>query len=100
MNAANLEYFANNIKNSNKKYSIKGYADSTTGKKKVNEKLASKRAQNVYNLLVEKYGINKDLLSIDSQVIDHTKYQVDSTEFVVKKDGLYGVSHIILPSQI
>lgn len=37
---------------------------------------------------------------IDSQVIDHTKYQVDSTEFVVKKDGLYGVSHIILPSQI
>ncbi|MFV0599579.1 MAG: OmpA family protein [Bacteroidales bacterium] len=70
MNAANLEYFANNIKNSNKKYSIKGYADSTTGKKKVNEKLASKRAQNVYNLLVEKYGINKDLLSIDSQVID------------------------------
>lgn len=70
MNAANLEYFANNIKNSNKKYSIKGYADSTTGKKKVNEKLASKRAQNVYNLLVEKYGISKDLLSIDSQVID------------------------------
>ncbi len=70
MNSANLEYFANNIKNSNKKYSIKGYADSTTGKKKVNEKLASKRAQNVYKLLVEKYGINKDLLSIDSQVVD------------------------------
>lgn len=37
---------------------------------------------------------------LDSQVVDHVKYPVDSSEFVISKDGLYGISHIILPSQI
>ena len=70
LNDSNLEYFANNIKHSNKKYSITGYADSKTGNKGVNEKLANKRAQYVYNQLTEKYGINKDLLTISSAVVD------------------------------
>jgi len=70
LNDSNLEYFANNIKHSNKRYSITGYADSKTGNKGVNEKLANKRAQYVYNQLTEKYGINKDLLTISSAVVD------------------------------
>lgn len=33
-------------------------------------------------------------------VVDHTITTVDSTEFTLEKDGLYIVSHIILPSQL
>lgn len=69
LNESNLEYFANNIKNLNKKYVIYGYADSNTGKKTVNEKLAIHRAEYVYKQLTEKYGISKDLLSIKSDVV-------------------------------
>ena len=69
-NSANLEYIANVIKKTNRKYTIKGYADKTTGKLSVNQKLANKRAENVHNILVEKYGVNKDLLSIESYVVN------------------------------
>lgn len=69
-NSANLEYIADMIKKSNRKFVIKGYADKTTGKLSVNQKIANKRAQNVYNLLTEKYGVSKDILSIESYVIN------------------------------
>jgi outer membrane protein OmpA-like peptidoglycan-associated protein len=69
-NSANLEYIAEYIKSTNRKYTITGYADSSTGGKSINEKLANKRAVNVYNLLVDNYGVNKDLLSIESSVVD------------------------------
>jgi outer membrane protein OmpA-like peptidoglycan-associated protein len=69
-NSANLEYIAGIIKKTNKKYIIKGYADKTTGSLSINQKLANKRAENVYNLLIEKYGVNKDMLSIESYVVN------------------------------
>ncbi len=69
LNEANLEYFADLIKNSNNQYAITGYADSNTGSKSVNETLSSKRAEYVYKQLTEKYGINKNLLSIKSDVV-------------------------------
>ena len=69
LNEANLEYFADLIKNSNNQYAITGYADSNTGSKSVNEALANKRAEYVYKQLTEKYGINKNLLSIKSDVV-------------------------------
>lgn len=69
LNEANLEYFADLIKNSNNQYSITGYADSNTGSKRLNESLANKRAEYVYKQLTEKYGINKNLLSIKSDVV-------------------------------
>lgn len=69
-NSANLEYIAGIIKKTNKKYTIKGYADKTTGSLSINQKLANKRAENVYNLLIEKYGVNKDMLSIESYVVN------------------------------
>lgn len=71
-NSANLEYIADMVKKSNRKFVIKGYADKTTGKLSVNQKIANKRAQNVYNLLTEKYGVSKDILSIESYVINPT----------------------------
>ena len=69
-NSANLENVAKCIKDAKRKVTITGYADSSTGKLSVNKKLALKRAQNVYNILVEKYGVNKDMLSIESSVVD------------------------------
>ena len=69
LNESNLESFAKSIKNSNQKYSIIGYADSNTGKKVINTKIANNRAKYVYKQLTEKYGIDKDLLSIESEVV-------------------------------
>ena len=37
---------------------------------------------------------------ISSDIVNHIDTSVDSTEFTLAKDGLYRVSHIILPSQI
>ena len=69
-NSSNLEYVAEMIKASNRKFTIKGYADKTTGSLNINQKLADKRAKNVCDILVNKYGVNKDLLSIESFVVN------------------------------
>lgn len=69
LNESNLEYFADLIKNSNKKFTIEGFADSNTGSKSINESLSKRRAEYVYNQLTEKYSISKDLLSIESDVV-------------------------------
>ena len=42
---------------------IKGYADKNTGTSSYNQKLSEKRAQAVYDLLVNKYGISPNRLS-------------------------------------
>lgn len=34
-----------------------------------------------------------------SKIIDHTSNPLDTTTFILSKDGLYGISHIILPNQ-
>lgn len=69
-NSANLEYIANVINKTNKKYIIKGYADKPTGSLSFNQKIANKRAQNVHDILIEKYAVNKDMLSIESFVVN------------------------------
>ena len=69
-NSSNLEYVAEMIKASNRKFTIKGYADKTTGSLNINQKLADKRAKNVCDILVNKYGVNKDLLAIESYVVN------------------------------
>lgn len=45
-------------------YTINGYADSATGTSEVNRKLSLERAQNVKELLVKKYGISPDRLTV------------------------------------
>ena len=49
---------------SDSKYVINGYADSATGTPSINQKLSLERAQAVKDLLVKKYGISADRLSI------------------------------------
>lgn len=62
----NLEAYANLIKKyPENKFIITGYADKQTGTKKYNERLSKLRAEVVYNTLVDKYGVNKDQLTME-----------------------------------
>ncbi|GAE23430.1 OmpA family protein [Bacteroides pyogenes] len=60
----NLDYYATHIMKaaSDKTFTLIGSADKATGSKAWNQKLSEKRADYVYNLLVEKYGIPAERL--------------------------------------
>lgn len=61
----NLSYLAAKMKEfPNANYTVNGYADSSTGTPAFNQKLSLERAQVVKDLLVKKYGISADRLSI------------------------------------
>ena len=61
----NLGFIAKNIKeNDDKVFTITGYADKATGSAEYNEKLSAKRAQTVYDILTEEFGVDKDQLEI------------------------------------
>ncbi len=63
--AMNLSYLAETMKKyPDTKYVVNGYADSATGTAEYNQKLAQKRAEAVIKVLVEKYGIESDRLSV------------------------------------
>lgn len=64
---ANLGLLAQIIKESDPDaiYTITGYADAGTGSSKGNERLSKKRAENVYNCLVNEFGVNEKQLRID-----------------------------------
>lgn len=62
----NLGLFAKMIKSvPDKKFIITGYCDKQTGSPEYNEKLSQKRAETVYNTLVNEFGVNKDQLIMD-----------------------------------
>ncbi|MBR1414620.1 MAG: SusC/RagA family TonB-linked outer membrane protein [Prevotella sp.] len=64
----NLETVAAMIKATpEKKYSVIGYADKQTGTPEGNAKLASGRAQNVYDILINQYGVPASQLVKDSK---------------------------------
>ena len=64
----NLETVAQMIKATpNKKYNVIGYADKQTGTPEGNTVLAQGRAQNVYDILVNKYGVPASQLVKDSK---------------------------------
>ena len=64
----NLETVAQMIKATpEKKYSVIGYADKQTGTPEGNAVLASNRAQNVYDILVNQYGVKPSQLVKDSK---------------------------------
>ena len=50
-----------------KKFNVIGYADNTTGTPEKNAQLAQSRAQNVYDLLVNQYGVSRDSLVLDAK---------------------------------
>ena len=63
--AMNLSYLAESMKQSSETtFVVNGYADAATGTKEYNEKLARQRAEAVINVLVEKYGVDRDKLSV------------------------------------
>lgn len=77
INVYNIAKWMN--ENPNAKVVIKGYADKNTGSSKYNMTLSEKRAKNVCKLLVDKYGIAEDRLSVvaegsDSQVYDENNW--------------------------
>jgi outer membrane protein OmpA-like peptidoglycan-associated protein len=64
----NLESIAKMIKSTpEKKYNVIGYADKQTGTPEGNAKLASERAQNVYDMLINQYGVPAKQLVKDSK---------------------------------
>ncbi|MBR1626532.1 MAG: OmpA family protein [Bacteroidales bacterium] len=63
-NIVNIKYLAEVIKSSNKTYTITGYADAATGTEEHNMELSQKRAENVYNALIEA-GVDKSQLKVD-----------------------------------
>ena len=61
----NLKYYAEIIKNNpDKVYKVTGYADKATGTAAYNQKLSEKRAQNVADVLVKKYGVDAKQLQV------------------------------------
>lgn len=63
----NLGYMADMIKQfPGKNFVIFASADKQTGTPEYNMKLSQKRGEAVYNVLVEKYGVNADQLKIDA----------------------------------
>lgn len=62
----NLGFYAEMIKKApGKKFKIVGYADKYTGNDSINTPLSRARAEKVYNVLVEEFGISKEQLTID-----------------------------------
>lgn len=63
----NLGMLAEIIKQGDKEtiYTITGYADAGTGSKEGNQRLSQKRAEAVYDCLVNEFGVNEKQLRID-----------------------------------
>ncbi len=61
----NLKSYAEIIKKSpDKKYKVFGYADKATGSAAFNQALSEKRARNVADILVKKFGVNANQLQV------------------------------------
>lgn len=90
----NLGFYAEMIKKApDKKFIITGYCDKQTGSVEYNEKLSQKRAETVYNTLVDEFGVNKDQLIMDHKGgVDYMFYDAAnlSRVTIVKMDESYG----------
>jgi outer membrane protein OmpA-like peptidoglycan-associated protein len=69
--------------NPDSKIVIKGYADKKTGTSAYNMNLSKRRAEAVQNILVNKYGIDKDRLSIDAAGSDVQPYSTNNWNRIV-----------------
>ena len=63
---AHVDYIVNNIMSlgKNAKFTLSGNADSKTGSKKRNKQLSEQRANYLYKLLTEKYGMSADKFTV------------------------------------
>lgn len=69
--------------NPDQNVAIVGYADKDTGTPEYNMQLSKRRAQAVYDALVNKYGINPDRLSIAGEGSASQPYDVNSWNRIV-----------------
>ena len=81
INVYNIAKWMND--NPNVKVAVKGYADKNTGSSAYNKTISEKRAQNVYNLLVNKYGIAADRLSVVAEGSENQVYDENNWNRVV-----------------
>ena len=69
--------------NPDQNVTIAGYADKDTGTSEYNMALSKRRAQTVQELLVNKYGINPERLSIEAEGSDVQPYDVNNWNRIV-----------------
>jgi len=69
--------------NPNAKIVIKGYADKKTGTSKYNMNLSKRRAEAVQKILVNKYGIANDRLTISAEGSDSQPYSTNNWNRIV-----------------
>ncbi len=71
------------IANPEQNVTISGYADRNTGSSTYNMELSNRRAQMVYDLLVNKYGIKPNRLSIRAEGSEVQPYEVNNWNRIV-----------------
>ena len=69
--------------NPSKNVIIKGYADRDTGTSEYNMKLSERRAQTVYDLLINEYGIDASRLKTENFGSDVQPFDVNNWNRVV-----------------
>ena len=69
--------------NPEQKVAIQGYADKDTGTSEYNMGLSKRRAEAVQKVLVDKYGINPDRLSIQPEGSNVQPYDVNNWNRIV-----------------
>lgn len=70
--------------NAGQKLTITGKADAKTGSKSLNEKLSKKRADYIFNLLTDKYGLNADDFTVTNEVVAGSKSAMDRAGVISK----------------
>lgn len=71
------------VKSTGTPIKVVGYADVKTGNAKYNMALSERRAREVARILVEKYGVPSELITIDFKGSDEQVYQVNAWNRVV-----------------
>lgn len=80
----NVRYMAEQMKaNPDRKFTITGYADNSTGSAEFNQKLTQKRAEAVYNMLVDEFGVNPSQLTVEAKGGVDNMYESASLNRVV-----------------
>lgn len=72
VNLANIALILNKVPE--KKFTIVGTADKETGSKKFNQALSEKRAKAVYDVLVNKFGVNPSQLEISARGAEYQPF--------------------------
>jgi outer membrane protein OmpA-like peptidoglycan-associated protein len=81
---AHLDYYAQNVlANSDQKITVTGYADKQTGTAKRNQYLSDQRAKYVKNLLVKKYGVSEDNITVKGEGASNSPFKSASLNRVV-----------------